>query len=142
MTISRTIATALFCCLLFPMLSGQLPDPPPDTLGQKVEWIGKFRGLSASDTTDSDLRVPNVFSPNGDQINDFFSVETDGTTLYEFSVFTRTGTRIYYSLSPQIRWDGKSIGGKELREGVYYYVIEKQGSGDPIEKAGYLHLYR
>jgi gliding motility-associated-like protein len=96
----------------------------------------------ATDTAGSKLEVPNVFTPNGDQINDYFEVTTDGTTVYEFSVFTRNGTRIYYSHSPRILWDGKSLDGKELKEGVYYYVIEEEGGREPFTKAGFMHLFR
>jgi gliding motility-associated-like protein len=96
----------------------------------------------AVDSISGELKVPNVFSPNDDEINDYFEVETDGTTVYEFSVFTRTGTRIYHSLSPRIFWDGRSNAGKEMREGIYYYVIEEDGGSDPFEKAGFIHLFR
>jgi len=83
-----------------------------------------------------------VFSPNGDQINDYFEVDTDGTTIYEFSIFTRAGTRIYHSLSPRIFWDGNSLDGKELKEGIYYYVIEEEGGTSPFDKAGFMYLFR
>jgi gliding motility-associated-like protein len=96
----------------------------------------------AVDSVGDKLEVPNVFTPNGDQINDYFEVTTDGTTVYEFSVFTRTGTRIYYSHSPRIFWDGNSLDGKELKEGVYYYVIEEEGGSDPFEHTGFMHLFR
>ncbi len=142
MTISRTIATTILCCLVFPMVFGQEQPPSPDTPERMPAWFQQTHGLMGSDTIDSDLQVPNVFSPNGDQVNDLFRVTTDGTTVYELTVFTRTGTPIYHSVSPQIQWDGKSMDGKELKEGVYYYVIEKQEGGNPIEKAGFMHLFR
>jgi gliding motility-associated-like protein len=88
------------------------------------------------------LDVPNVFTPNGDDINDYFEVTTDGITAYEFSIFTRTGTRIYHSLSRRIFWDGKSIGGQELPKGIYYYVIEEVGAADPVKYSGFMHLFR
>ena len=96
----------------------------------------------AVDSAGDKLDIPNVFTPNGDQVNDYFEVTTDGTTVYEFSVFTRTGTRIYNSHSPRIFWDGNSLDGKALREGVYYYVIEEEGGADPFQKAGFMHLFR
>jgi len=95
-----------------------------------------------ADSTDGELNVPNVFTPNGDQVNDYFEVETDGSTVYEFSVFTRTGMRIYYSLSPRIFWDGRTGDGVEQPEGVYYYVIEDRSDGDRYEAAGFMHLFR
>jgi gliding motility-associated-like protein len=96
----------------------------------------------AADTSASDLVVPNVFTPNGDQLNDYFEVPTNGSTVYELTIFTRTGTRIYHSRSPRIYWDGRSLEGKELPEGVYYYVIEEVDSSPTEGKAGFMHLFR
>ncbi|MGW8316108.1 MAG: T9SS type B sorting domain-containing protein, partial [Bacteroidales bacterium] len=93
-------------------------------------------------TVGGELGIPNVFTPNGDQINDYFEVTTDGVTVYELTFFTRTGTRIYHSRSPRIFWDGRSLEGKELPEGIYYYVIEEVGALEPFEKAGFIHLFR
>jgi large repetitive protein len=53
------------------------------------------------------LMVPNVFSPNGDEVNDYFEVTTPGDYIYTFRVFTRDGLLIYASVSPLIRWDGR-----------------------------------
>ena len=67
-----------------------------------------------------ELMPPNVFTPNGDMINDYFEVSTQGDYIYSFRVFTRTGTQVYYSRSEQIIWDGRTTGGREVPEGVYY----------------------
>lgn len=97
---------------------------------------------ASTDSAGTALNVPNVFTPNGDNINDYFEVITDGTTMYEFTVFTRSGARVYYSLSPRIFWDGQSSGGLDLSEGIYYYVIEETGDSEPFKKAGFIHLFR
>ena len=141
MTIKRSIAFICICCLMFPVISGQDPGQSSDTIRLSTIQIDMIESIAA-DSVGSELDVPNVFTPNGDQINDYFEVTTDGLKVYDFSVFTRSGTRIYYSLSPRIFWDGKSIGGKELPEGVYYYVIEEEGGSEPFESAGFMHLYR
>lgn len=142
MTIKRSIATACFCCLLFTVLSGQYLDQPIDSSRFSAEQSFLIETLASTDSVDNVLSVPNVFTPNGDDINDHFEVTTDGTTIYEFSVFTRYGTRVYYSLSPRIFWDGQSSGGLDLSEGIYYYVIEETGNSEPFEKAGFIHLFR
>ena len=123
------------------MLLGQNQVQIRDTTHLSIEQLQLFESM-AIDSVDGELNVPNVFSPNGDDMNDYFEVTTDGTTAYEFSIFTRTGTRIYHSLSTSIFWDGKSIGGQELPEGIYYYVIEEVGDPDPIKNAGFMHLFR
>ena len=141
MTIKRTIALIYFACLLCGVLLGQQTNPASDSMSLSAEQLHQLE-LLAADTVDSELDVPNVFSPNGDGNNDYFEVTTNGTKVYEFTVFTRNGTRIYHSLSPRIFWDGNSVGGEELAEGIYYYVIEEEGDSEPFKEAGFIHLYR
>lgn len=141
MTRQQLLLIILFSCLLFPAISAQQKDPVTDSLTLSTVQIDAIRMIQA-DTAGGELVVPNVFTPNGDQINDYFEVTTDGVTVYELTFFTRTGTRIYHSRSPRIFWDGRSLEGKELPEGVYYYVIEEVGASEPFEKAGFIHLFR
>ncbi len=141
MTSTRLIAIICLCFLLLPKLAGQQEDSSGDILQLSDSQLLEIEAM-APDSAGDVLEIPNVFTPNGDQVNDFFEVETDGTTVYEFSVFTRTGTRIYHSRSPRIFWDGNSLDGKELKEGIYYYVIEEQGGSSPFDKAGFMYLFR
>jgi len=131
MNLARFVVVICLSSLLIPRLAAQQAEAVPIALE-----------AMAADTAGATLEIPNVFSPNNDQVNDYFEVSTDGTTVYEFSVFTRSGTRIYHSQSPSIIWDGRSIDGKELKEGTYYFVIEEQGGANPFEKAGFMYLYR
>lgn len=89
-----------------------------------------------------ELKPPNVFSPNGDMINDYFEVTTQGDYLYTFRVFTRTGTQVHFSQSTKIVWDGRTVGGREVPEGVYYFVIESNNTPTETELSGFIHLYR
>jgi len=141
MIVARLVVVICLIALLNPNLTAQQDEPAPVavpvTNAQNIQLE-----TMAVDSAGAILEIPNVFSPNNDQVNDFFEVTTDGTTVYEFTVFTRSGTRIYHSLSPSILWDGRSIEGKELKEGTYYFVIEEQGGTNPFEKAGFIYLYR
>lgn len=141
MTLIRSIATLCICILLLPQLTGQQQAPPEEPVRQADSELYSIEAM-AIDSAGDKLDIPNVFSPNGDQVNDYFEVSTDGTTVYEFSVFTRSGSRIYYSHSPRIFWDGNSLDGKALKEGVYYIVIEEEGGSDPFQHAGFMHLFR
>jgi gliding motility-associated-like protein len=76
------------------------------------------------------LYVPNIFSPNGDQVNDYFSISTDPrsiTSIDEVLILDRWGGVIAYqgSMMPQesmVLWDG-STNSKEAPTGVYVYLI-------------------
>jgi gliding motility-associated-like protein len=141
MILSRIVAVLGFSVFLIPQLAGQQEEVPTPGSPVPESQVIALETMSA-DSAGATLQIPNVFSPNGDQVNDYFEVSTDGVTVYEFSVFTRSGIRIYHSLSPRIFWDGKSVGGKELKEGTYYYIIEEQGGANPFETAGFMYLFR
>jgi len=141
MTITRSIAIICLCSLLLPRLAGQEQNPSEDIVQLTESQLLRFESM-AIDSVGDELEIPNVFTPNGDQVNDYFEVTTDGINVYEFSIFTRAGTRIYHSLSPRIFWDGNSLDGKELKDGIYYYVIEEQGGTSPFETAGFMYLFR
>ena len=140
MMLTRFFTVVCLSLCLFPNLAGQQKDAALGIPLSEAQAIALE--TMAADSAGAILEVPNVFSPNGDQVNDYFEVSTDGTTVYEFTVFTRSGARIYHSLSPGIIWDGKSLDGIELREGTYYYVIEEEGGLNPFKKAGFMYLYR
>lgn len=89
-----------------------------------------------------ELLVPNVFSPNGDEINDYFEVTTPGDYAYSFRIFSKAGLQVYSSQSPLIRWDGRTIGGQEASPGVYFYVIRSEETPVPISLSGFFYLFR
>ena len=141
MTVARIISMISFCSLMLLSVNGQQQDTA--VIAEKMDALNRLNASSMAPAAPGDeLKIPNVFTPNGDQVNDLFLVETDGTTVYEFSVFTRTGTRVYYSRSPRINWDGNSLEGDELKEGIYYYVIEEVGGTSPFGSAGFFYLFR
>jgi len=94
----------------------------------------------------SEIEVPNIFSPNGDGINDFFQVK--GQTLRTFSgiIVNRWGRTVYEWENWQdyeAGWDGKLSGGTEASSGVYYFIITAVGMDDQeYEIQGPLHLVK
>ncbi|MCB0600212.1 MAG: gliding motility-associated C-terminal domain-containing protein [Saprospiraceae bacterium] len=91
--------------------------------------------------------IPNVFSPNGDAVNDLFEVVHDGSveSFIYFRIYDRWGNLIYDapvsgSSSPQ--WNGTAAG-QELPPGVYVYQVRYQLFGGlPQNKAGTVTLIR
>jgi gliding motility-associated-like protein len=68
------------------------------------------------------LDLPNVFTPNGDDVNDVFFV--NGLENYsafggvDLKVFNRWGNLVYEDSNYQNNWEGKDISG-----GTYYYIL-------------------
>ncbi len=86
------------------------------------------------------LAISNVFSPNGDNINDTWGIEA--LRYYgemKLMVFERGGKMVYVSFDPEDRWDGR-YEGSELPVGSYYYVIELAEAGQ--KRRGVLTLLR
>jgi gliding motility-associated-like protein len=88
------------------------------------------------------LKVPNIFTPNGDGLNDYFQIRTNGQDTYSFAVYTRSGVLVYKSESPTITWDGRSFTGEEVRNGIYFFTISQVTGENRIQTKGFVHLIR
>lgn len=78
------------------------------------------------------ISFPNVFSPNGDNINDIFKAYSElGFIDWNMEIFDRSGNLVYRSSDPTSAWDG-TFNGKECQVGVfvwkliYRYSIDEQ----------------
>ena len=94
----------------------------------------------------SELVIPNVFSPNGDGVNDVFHMQrTSNLSQLKASIYDRWGNLVYEVDSPngQIGWDGKNQYGKDSPTGTYYYIITATGrDGKTYDQKGTLTLVR
>ncbi len=72
------------------------------------------------------FEVPNVFSPNGDGKNDFFSLITTQSLndCYVVRIYDRWGKEVFASGGGNILWNGNRDGGNKASDGVYYYIIK------------------
>ncbi len=79
------------------------------------------------------LFIPNVITPNGDGINDYFVISEKGSdkpinSYYESSdlvIFNRWGRKVFQSTNYQNNWDGGN-----LPDGTYFYVLKCKGYKD------------
>jgi gliding motility-associated-like protein len=93
----------------------------------------------------SDLVIPNVFTPNGDGDNDFFTVQSTNLSTISCQIFDRWGQKMYdvNSTTGNISWDGKNLFGKEVVPGTYFYVLKATGKdGASYDKKGTVTVYR
>ncbi len=97
---------------------------------------------------ESQLEIPNVFTPNGDGKNDEFRVAYRSLKSYSCYIYNRWGRQVFHSTDPAKGWDG-TINGKEAAQGTYYYIIQATGTdrnedGDPVsyKRSGDINLLR
>tara|TARA_B110000495_G_scaffold193297_1_gene198318 strand:- start:133 stop:1218 length:1086 start_codon:yes stop_codon:yes gene_type:complete len=87
--------------------------------------------------------LPNVFTPNGDGINDFCAVKGKNLAAFQMKVFNRSGSVIFESQSIDNSWDGKNKFGENIPIGTYFYLISARGiDGKVYEHTGPITLSR
>ncbi|MEM6269016.1 MAG: PKD domain-containing protein [Bacteroidota bacterium] len=80
-----------------------------------------------------ELFIPNVFSPNDDDINDRFLVEYTGDQPFQLTVYDRWGVMLYDGRNKVQGWNGKDLNGNDVATGVYYYYVrvgDREYTGD------------
>lgn len=103
----------------------------PGTFTYAVHGISDS-GCSGYDTinievlNNSELNIPNAFTPNNDGVNDYFQpVPIGNTYVNNFRVFNKWGSMMYdvHPANGRATWDGKWNG--ELQPpGVYVYLLD------------------
>ena len=70
-----------------------------------------------------ELFIPNVFSPNGDGVNDQFIVNYTGSQPFLVEIYDRWGGMVFNTRDQYVYWQGTRPSGKEVPESVYYYAV-------------------
>jgi gliding motility-associated-like protein len=126
--------------------------PDPNTLsGQQVRYRIKVTGSGAGNVSYSNeilysltmrVFVPEVFTPNGDGINDAFEVKGLFIQDYKLSVFNRWGEPIFQTNDRREGWNGL-FNGTPAPEGAYAYQLDVVDfRGNSFRKQGSVLLAR
>lgn len=96
-----------------------------------------------------EYELPNTFTPNGDNANDFFEpLVNQFIGKVDMNVYNEWGNRVFSTEDPEINWSGNDTQGKYLPEGTYYYScrVFEVSAGGLLEGSkvltGYIHLIR
>jgi gliding motility-associated-like protein len=142
-----------------------LPDPAcPACLRQ--EWIPETPGTYTVTITDQygctasasvavrlrrevDVYIPNVFSPNDDGVEDFWTISagTSVISIHTVQIFDRWGDEVYKLEAPVAvsnwrGWDG-TFRGKDMNPGVFVYYLELDlANGERIVRKGDITIVR
>jgi gliding motility-associated-like protein len=115
-----------------------------------IDSFGNESPLSSMVCVDqcSLYELPNVFTPNGDEINDIFtSINVNNVVeRVDMKIFNRYGQLVFETNHPDINWEGTfKNSNSKLSSGVYYYicdVYEPRINGIEIRTlVGFIHLY-
>lgn len=90
-----------------------------------------FNELGCTDTLTKEIcvenkvriYVPNIFTPNGDDVNDLFTVYGIGITNFSIQIYDRWGNKVFATNDITESWDGKS-NGKLVGQGVYAIMVQ------------------
>ncbi|MGZ3903314.1 MAG: choice-of-anchor tandem repeat GloVer-containing protein [Bacteroidia bacterium] len=73
------------------------------------------------------VTIPNVFSPNGDNVNDYWTIIPSHKELLKdlsVSVYDRWGQEVFRSEDKNFSWNGRATNGENCTDGTYYYVLK------------------
>ncbi|HKR06632.1 MAG TPA: gliding motility-associated C-terminal domain-containing protein [Bacteroidia bacterium] len=86
--------------------------------------------------------IPNVFTPNGDGMNDFFP-GFPGHYKLDIEIYNRWGNVIYKGSQTLTGWDGYATNGEWAPDGTYYYVLAAHFyDGSDFRQKGFLTLIK
>ena len=119
------------------------PDNPADV---DNNGDGEPDDPTVSEVILSEIFIPEGFSPNGDGTNDVLVIR--GLEIYpdnSILIFNRWGNKVFEASPYNNDWNGISmfgltVGGKELPEGTYFYILKLGKDQKPIK--GYIYLNR
>lgn len=69
-------------------------------------------------------KIPNVFTPNNDGINDVFQIRTIGVDALTVTVYNRYGSVVYRYFGLNGTWDGRNHAGEACVDGTYFVIAE------------------
>lgn len=101
------------------------------------------------DTLCSDIEVnqlnsiPNIFTPDGDDINDRFIINNSCLKDYHLEIFNRWGMKVFETFFAGGGWDGYTAGGVQSPDGTYFYILKTTSfTGKDDSTNGFVSLVR
>ncbi len=114
----------------------QLPEPQKEEPNEPSEIAVLPDIPEIPESKGIELSVPNIFTPNGDGVNDLFHVNYNIKPKYwSITIFNREGKVVYTSNNPDFAWDGSNN-----CPGTYFYVIKYNDAGNVKKKSGFFSL--
>lgn len=88
-------------------------------------------------------KIPNIFTPNNDNINDFFIVKYENIESFNLYIYSKKGELVYETDDIDRGWNGNTQYEEEAKAGDYIYIIKANGiDGKTFEEKGVIKLAR
>lgn len=81
----------------------------------------------------SDIIVPNIITPNGDNMNDVLKLQAGGLSSFTLQIFNRFGRIVFETNDVNDFWNGTNEN-NEVVDGVYFYAITAETRGQGVKK--------
>jgi gliding motility-associated-like protein len=89
--------------------------------------------MSVNAYTQSEIKIPNIFTPNGDGVNDIFQIRAEGYQQLECTILNRYGHPVYKYFGVNGSWDGYTHAGVKVSAGTYYVYLSLVNTSGEVE---------
>jgi gliding motility-associated-like protein/uncharacterized repeat protein (TIGR01451 family) len=91
--------------------------------------------------------IPNGFSPNGDGLNDFLTIDNPKGYRLSLTIYNRWGNLIFEQKEYKNTWGGIAekgiVVGEGVPDGTYYYILEYMDeNSNSVERTGFITISR
>lgn len=109
------------------MLKHEYPDANDEYSVKAIAWLppacmdsGVYTIRTRQQFTG--ISIPDVFTPNGDGINDNLVITVPATAYYNLIVSDKKGKQVFVSNNPETRWNGR-CGSQDCESGMYRVTL-------------------
>lgn len=82
--------------------------------------------------------LPNIITPNGDGVNDYFIIDDAKSQLGNYIIIVNRWGNLVFEAGPYLN----NFDGRNVSEGVYFYVYYPFGKDNPkMVKHGFIHVF-
>lgn len=86
--------------------------------------------------------LPNVFTPNNDGNNDYFSIEIKGLSDFSLTILNKDNKRVFSTDNIHFTWNGNDFSNQLVEQGSYiYFFTGKDQKGNTISKSSVLKVH-
>jgi gliding motility-associated-like protein len=95
------------------------------------------------------VTIPNVFTPNNDGLNDFFTIGVNLPVKVDLTIVNRWGNTVFthqeaISKGQHELWNGSLSSGEQVNDGVYFYTLRFTLEGqaqETVTKTGFVQVF-